>query len=101
MLRSCELFQSLGLNAKLVRYPNNIVVIESTTFDSDADFEQNYLKYFKDHQEGWTAEAIARKKGLPVAIVDIKLRQACKRGKLALADRIEGIKFYKNLLLSL
>jgi hypothetical protein len=32
--------------------------------------------------------------------VDIKLRQACNKGKLAIADRIEGIKYYKNLLLT-
>jgi hypothetical protein len=43
---------------------------------------------------------VARRKGLPVAIVDIKLRQACKVGRLAVADRIEGIKYYKNLLLT-
>lgn len=100
MLRACELFQSLNLNARLVRYPNNIILVESTTFDADADFEQNYAKYFKQAGEGSTADEIARRKGLPVAIVDIKLKQACKRGKLAVADRIEGIKYYQNMLLT-
>lgn len=36
-----------------------------------------------------------------MAIVDIKLRNACKIGKLAVSDRIEGIKYYKNLFLSI
>ncbi len=95
------MFPSLGLNAKIVRYPNNIILIESTTFDANADFEENYAKYFKEFTDGYTAEEIARRKGLPVAIVDIKLRQACKSGKLAVADRIEGIKYYKNMLLKI
>jgi hypothetical protein len=50
---------------------------------------------------GFTAEEIARRKGLPVLIVDIKLRNACRVGKLAISDRIEGIKYYKNLLFTI
>lgn len=38
VLKACELFQSLGLQAKLVRYPNNIILVESTTFDALTDF---------------------------------------------------------------
>ena len=69
MLKACELFPKLGLKAKLVRYPNNIIVIESTTFDAQADFDQNYAKYFQDYETGMTADEIARRKGLPVSIV--------------------------------
>ena len=101
MLKACQLFQQLGLNARIQNYPNNIILIESTTFDNNADYEKNYAKYFQDYHTGLTADEIARKKGLPVAIVEIKLRQACKLGKLAVADRIEGIKYYKNMLLSI
>ena len=100
MLKACEMFEKCGLNAKLVRYPNNIILVESTTFDANADFENNYAKYFADYKVGYTAEEIARRKGLPVAIAEIKLKQACKTGKLASADRIEGVKYYKNMLLS-
>ena len=50
MLKACELFPSLGLHAKIVRYPNNIILIESTSFDAKADFEQNFAKYFKDYK---------------------------------------------------
>ena len=50
---------------------------------------------------GYSAEEIARRKGLPVAIVDIKLRNACRAGRLAVSDRIEGIKYYTNLLLAI
>jgi ESCRT-II complex subunit VPS36 len=88
VVRACELFPALGLQARLVRYPNNIVLIESTTLDPHADFEDNYAKYFCDFRSGYTAEEVARRKGLPVAIVDIKLRNACRAGKLAISDRI-------------
>ena len=101
VLRACELFPSLGLQARLVRYPNNIVLVESTTFDALADFEDNYARFFTDHTVGYSAEEVARRKGLPVAIVDIKLRNACRSGRLAVSDRIEGVKYYKNLLLSI
>jgi hypothetical protein len=100
MLKACELFPKMGLNAKLVHYPNNIILVESTTFDPQADFDNNYAKYFQDYATGSTADEIARRKGLPVAIVEIKLRQACKSGRLAVSDRIEGIKYYKNLFLT-
>jgi hypothetical protein len=45
---------------------------------------------------GYTAEEIARKKGVPLSIVEIKLRNAAGRGKLAVDDRIEGLKYYRN-----
>ena len=101
VLKACELFQSLGLQARLVRYPNNIILVESTTFDAPTDFEENYAKFFAEQAVGYSAEEIARRKGLPVAIVDIKLRNACRAGRLAVSDRIEGIKYYKNLLLAI
>lgn len=101
LLKACELFPSLGFSARVVHYPNNIVLLESTTFDAAADFEQNFAKYFTDYVTGYSSEEIARKKGLPVAIVDIKLANACRAGKLAASDRIEGLKYYKNLLLTI
>ena len=54
-MNACELFPSLGLQAKLVRYPNNIILIESTTFDSAVDFEENYAKFFTDYKTGYSA----------------------------------------------
>lgn len=84
-----------------MRYPNNIILIESTTFDPIVDFEDNYAKFFTSFTQGFSSEEISRRKGLPVAIVDIKLRNACKIGKLAVSDRIEGVKYYKNLLLTI
>ena len=56
MLKACELFPKLGYNAKIVRYPNNIILIESTTFDANSDFEKNYAKYFPDYKTGQTAD---------------------------------------------
>ena len=82
------MFPKLGYNAKIMRYPNNIILIQSTTFDAGSDFQKNYSKYFPDYETGQTADEIARRKGLPVAIVQIKLRQACKNGRLAVSDRI-------------
>ncbi len=55
VVRACELFPSLGLQAKLVRYPNNIILIESTTFDSAIDFEENYAKFFSDYTTGYSS----------------------------------------------
>ena len=49
MLKACQLFHSLGLNARIQYYPNNIILIESTTFDNNADYENNYAKYFQDY----------------------------------------------------
>ena len=84
----------------MVRYPGNIVMVESTSLNEEKDFEDNYAKFFTDFHEGLSAEEVARKKGVPVAIVDIKLKKACRKGKLAVANRIEGIKYYKNLLIT-
>jgi hypothetical protein len=39
------------------------------------------------------------KKGIPLSIIEIKLKKAARKGKLAIDDRIEGVKFYKNYFL--
>ena len=82
-------------------YPNNIKVIESTSFNAEEDFARNFSEYFQDYSVGWSAESIARKKGLPLAIVEIKLRKAARRGVLAIDNRIEGLKYFKNMILKM
>ena len=99
LYQACLLFEKLGLHAKLVSYPHNIKIIESTSFNQNQDFEDHFRQYFQDYKEGQSAEHIARKKGLPLAIIEIKLQRAVKKGVLAVDKRIEGIKYYKNLLL--
>lgn len=83
-----------------MRYPNNIIMVESTSLDEKKDYEENYAKFFKDYSEGVSADEVARRKGLPVSIVEIKLKKACRKGRLAVANRIEGTKYYKNLLMA-
>ncbi len=78
----------MGYKAKLVSYPNNIKMIEQTSFDQEKDFETHFSQYFKDFTMGYTAQQIARKKGIPLSIIEIKLKNAAKRGKLAIDDRI-------------
>jgi ESCRT-II complex subunit VPS36 len=38
LLEACEQFGNLGYQAKLISYPNNIKMIESTLFDEKQDF---------------------------------------------------------------
>lgn len=56
VLKACELFPQLGFQAKITKYSNNIVMIESTSFDADKDFQQNYAKYFQDWKVGYSSE---------------------------------------------
>lgn len=76
-------------------------MIESTMLNEKQDFEAQFAEFFKSFQEGHSAEEISRKKNLPLTIVEIKLKKACRRGVLALDSRIEGTKFYKNLLMAI
>lgn len=57
------------MKAKVMNYPNNIKVIESTSFDKDQDFKEHFSEYFSNFHEGHSSEEIARKKGLPLAII--------------------------------
>ncbi len=57
------------MNAKLITYPNNIKVVESTSFDKNKDFEEHFRQYFNSYEKGYSAEEIARKKGLPLTII--------------------------------
>ncbi len=89
----------MGYKARLISYPNNIKMIEETSFDPEKDFESHFSRYFEDFSIGHTAEEISRKKGVPLSIIEIKLRNAVKKGKIAIDDRIEGVKYYKNYFL--
>ena len=97
-MKACEQFQKFGYNAKLVAYPNNIKMIESTYFDAEKDFTEHFKQYFGNFKNGYSADEVARKRGLPLVIVEIKLKKAVRKGWLAIDDRIEGVKYYKNLL---
>ena len=88
LLKACESFQKYGFKAQLVTYPNNIKVIESTSFNPEQDFEANFREFFKDIHHGCSADEIARKKGMPLAIIEIKLKKAARRGTLAIDNRI-------------
>jgi hypothetical protein len=57
--------------------------------------------FFKDFHNGFMAEEIATKKNLPLTIVEIKLKKACHRGIIAVDSRIEVVRYYKNLLLTI
>ena len=52
-----------------MRYPHNIIMVESTSLDEDKDYEHNYAKFFTSYSEGVSADEVARRKGLPVSIV--------------------------------
>lgn len=56
LLKACEQFRRFGLNAQLVNYPNNIKVIESTSFNAEQDFDTHFKQFFNDYQTGWSAE---------------------------------------------
>lgn len=43
------------MNAKLITYPNNIKVIESTSFDKNKDFEEHFKQYFHSYERGYSA----------------------------------------------
>ena len=101
LLKACEQFEKFGCNAKLVSYPNNIRMIESTFFDPEKDFNEHFKRYFSEFKQGYTAEQVARKRGLPLVIVDIKLKKAVRKGWLAIDDRIQGVKYYKNLIVTI
>ena len=55
IIKACKMFPSLGFNARLVEYPNRVFLIESTSFDPEKDFQENFAKYFTDFSSGLTA----------------------------------------------
>ena len=75
-------------------------MIESTQFDEKQDFETQFREYFNDFKKGYSAEEISRRKNVPLAIIEIKLKKACKRGDIAVDSRIEGVRYFKNLFLT-
>ncbi len=75
-------------------------MLESTTFDAVADFEANYKPFF-DSPTGGKPEEISKKRNMPIVIVQIKLAQALKRGRIVKDDRIEGVRYFNNLILEL
>ena len=38
LIKACKQFERLGLGARIVDYPNNVKMVESTTFDPVSDF---------------------------------------------------------------
>jgi ESCRT-II complex subunit VPS36 len=55
LYQACQQFQNFGFKARLVEYPNNIKMVESTSFDSEKDFDQNFSQYFSDYKNGFSA----------------------------------------------
>lgn len=48
-----------------------------------------------------SADEISKRKGLPLVVVQIKLDNALKRGRVVKDDRVEGIRYYNNLILAM
>ena len=38
LMKACRQFERMGLGARIVEYPNNVRMVESTTFDPVSDF---------------------------------------------------------------
>lgn len=100
LIKACQQFEKMGLGARIVEYPNNVKMIESTTFDPVSDFEKNFMKYFAQCTPV-KPDDISRKRNIPVVIVQIKFDQALKRGRIVKDDRIEGVRYFENLILSM
>jgi hypothetical protein len=45
------------------------------------------------------AEEISRQKNIPLVVVQIKIGQALRRGRIVKDDRIEGVRYFDNLIL--
>ena len=91
--------QKMGLGARLVTYKGNIKMLQSTTFDGNTDFQKNFSQ-FLSFEQGVSADDISKRKGLPLIVVQIKLDNALKRGRIVKDDRISGAKYYNNLILA-
>ena len=89
----------MGLAARLVTYKGNIKMLESTMYDANSDFENNFSQ-FLSFDRGVGVDEISKRKGLPLVVVQIKLDNALKRGRVVKDDRIEGVKYYNNLILT-
>lgn len=87
LIKACSEMERMGLGARLVTYKGNIKMLESTTYDANADFEKNFSQ-FLDFQRGVTVDEISKRKGLPLVVVQIKLDNAMKRGRVVKDDRI-------------
>ena len=91
--------EKMGLAARLVTYKGNIKMLESTMYDANSDFENNFSQ-FLSFDRGVGVDEISKRKGLPLVVVQIKLDNALKRGRVVKDDRIEGVKYYNNLILT-
>lgn len=50
---------------------------------------------------GTQVAEISRKRNIPGAIVQIKIDQAVREGRLVKDDRLEGVRYFENLILYL
>ena len=91
--------EKMGLAARLVTYKGNIKMLESTMYDANSDFENNFSQ-FLSFDRGVGVDEISKRKGLPLVVVQIKLDNALKRGRVVKDDRIEGVKYYNNLIMT-
>ncbi|CAD8127643.1 unnamed protein product [Paramecium sonneborni] len=92
-------FQKLNYQAKIERY-DGISVFESTQYNIDKDYE-NTLGKFISYEVGLTAEQLAKKLGISVMICKIKLRNAINQGKVCVDNRIEGTRYFQNLIINI
>lgn len=99
LLKACNEMEKMGLAAKLVTYKGNIKMLESTMFDANSDFEKNFSQFFS-FEKGVGADEISKRKGLPIVVVQIKIENALRRGRIVKDDRIEGVKYYNNMILA-
>lgn len=92
-------FSEIGFKAKVVTY-DNCKVIESTDKSSEVESEQWLSQYFS-YEKGISPFELAKKCKISPLVAEIKLEQLAKKGKLAKDDRIEGKRFFKNLILGI
>jgi hypothetical protein len=66
--------------------------------DPDQDFEASLGKVL-NYDQGYTYDQLLRKKLFPPLVLRIKLKIALDRGKCVVDNRLEGVRYFRNLIL--
>jgi len=96
MLDACVLMEALKLPIRLVKFRSGVMVLQSAGFNDEAAASEAE-RQVKEHGS-LSAEEFARVTGLPVVLSKERLLMAEQYGRLCRDETVEGLRFYRNLI---
>lgn len=106
ILKSISLFKELAIPYTMTEYGNGLKIIEASFISSihlgnislEQEFHEKIQQYVNDRW-GVTPDFLSNKLSISLAISKTKLMKLSQLGILALDDRLDGCRYFKNILL--